>query len=290
MKVFIPGLGLIGGSFAKAIKHSTQHTVIGYDLDQQVLDQALHCGAIDGIGQQVPQDTNLLVLALYPAAAVDYISRHIDEIPTNCTVIDLCGVKRYICDAVGPTLRERGILFIGGHPMSGREYSGFSGSDPALFQGASMILTPTEPISAQLQAEIEAFFYTIGFGRITYTTPAHHDEMIALTSQLAHVVSSAYVQNPAANQYMGFTGGSFQDMTRVANLHAGMWTELFLLNRDYLEDQIGHMVAKLEEFKTAISQGDSARLLQMLQDGALTKQRLEQARKEDASGQPQKTV
>ena len=274
MTTQIIGLGLIGGSFAKAIKAKTTHTVAGTDLDAGTLAAALAEGAIDRAADGIDPGAALLLVALYPHAAVEFVRRHAGEIPAGCLVVDLCGVKRTVCEGITEALRDTGADYIGGHPMAGRELSGYGAASAGLFEGASMILTPTPDTPRARLDFCEDFFTQLGFGRITYATPQRHDELIALTSQLAHVVSSAYVQSPAAEGHMGFSAGSFMDMTRVAKLNEDMWTELFLLNADYLAEQTGQLIDTLGAFKAAMEAGDEAGLKDMLRKGRETKERL----------------
>lgn len=274
MNVIIAGLGLIGGSFARAIKEKTGHHVAGLDVSGETLEKALAAGAIDeAVPGPLPR-ADLVLVALYPAAAIEFIRNRREEFSPGCVVVDLCGVKRAVCAKAEALLAGLDITFIGGHPMAGREEFGFDGALADLFEGASMILTP-QNAPAKTLAWLEAFFLELGFAGVTLTTPAHHDEMIALTSQLAHVVSSAYVQNPVAQQYKGFSAGSFADMTRVAKLQEDMWTELFLLNADFLTQQTDVFIRKMTEFRNAIAAGDAAQLRAILRAGREMKEKLE---------------
>ena len=286
MKVLIVGLGLIGGSFAKAVKCKTDDWVAGLDACPKTVEKALAEGAIDQGVTSVPADTDVVLLALYPRAAVEFVRTHSGELPQGSMVIDLCGVKRFVCDEVNSILKDRDVSFIGGHPMAGREFFGFDASVADLFQGASMILTPSDDISRQQWLFAELFFRRLGFSGVTRTTPDHHDQMIALTSQLAHIVSSAYVQNPDASGHMGFSAGSFHDMTRVARLNEEMWTELFLLNPDHLSDQIGQLIQTLDDFKAAIEAGNEERLCAMLKKGRLIKEELNRQRENEQGEAP----
>lgn len=277
MKALVVGLGLIGGSIAKAMKAKTSDIVWGIDRSKETLEMALECGAIDQAVSTVDADVDLILLALYPNDSIDFIRQNLHLIPRGCLVIDLCGVKRKVCHEIEALLQGTDVIFIGGHPMAGKENSGFAHADAALFEGASMILTPSPTISRNHCLLAELFFQRLGFTHITYTTPEKHDEIIALTSQLAHIVSSAYVQNPSAESYTGFSAGSFRDMTRVAKLHEGMWTELFLGNADYLSQQLTHLLETLHRFQTAIDTRDAQTIYQLLQNGRRIKEAFEQA-------------
>ncbi|MDR2088718.1 MAG: prephenate dehydrogenase [Clostridiales Family XIII bacterium] len=274
MKVAIAGLGLIGGSFAKTIKARTAHGVTGFDSSEAVGCAALAAGAIDSFGEAGFAEADIVLVALYPHASVEFIRAHASAFKRGALVIDLCGVKRRVCDRVAPLLSGSGVAFIGGHPMAGRESGGFAHSLPTLFDNASMILTPQGDLPAETVRAAGGFFLSLGFGRITLTTPARHDEMIALTSQLAHVVSSAYAQNPLARDFSGFSAGSFGDMTRVAKLNEDMWTELFLSNGDFLIKQIDVILKNLEDFRKYIAEGDEEGLREKLKQGRLIKEAL----------------
>jgi prephenate dehydrogenase len=274
MRVAIAGLGLIGGSFARAIKLRTNHTVTGFDISEETTEKAVAAGAVDDAGLDGFHEADIVLIALYPGVSVDFMRSHAGDFKDGAIVIDLCGVKRFVVDSAREIFAGRDITFIGGHPMAGREISGFDGSAATLFDNASMILTPSPdtPKAALLLAE--EFFLRIGFGRITHATTQRHDEMIAFTSQLAHIVSSAYAQNPVVTQFHGFAAGSFGDMTRVAKLNEEMWTELFLLNGDYLSEQIGVLTGNLKKFREYIDAGDADGLRGMLRDGRLIKEGL----------------
>jgi len=274
MKIAIAGLGLIGGSFALAIKSKTNHTVVAYDRDDATCRAALDACAADEIELAGFETADLILIALYPRAAVEFLRENAPSFKRGAIVIDLCGVKRYVVDSAREVFAERDVTFIGGHPMAGREVSGFSGATATLFDGASMILTPESdtPVAALLLAE--EFFLRLGFGRITRTDAATHDEMISFTSQLAHIVSSAYAQNPIASKFDGFSAGSFGDMTRVAKLNEEMWTELFLLNADYLTEQISVITGNLTELQRLIAAADADGLREMLRRGREMKEAL----------------
>ena len=265
MRIGIVGLGLIGGSMAKAVKAKTKHTVIGYEIDCEVLHRAQEEGAIDYEGNDdLLQTLDLLLVALYPGQTVEFIRAKADWIRPGCMVIDLCGVKGYICGALGPFCAQRGIAFIGGHPMAGREFSGYDAAQAGLFQGASMLLVPTEP-----------FFRSLGFEKVVVTTAENHDRMIAFTSQLAHVVSNAYVKSPEAEKHDGYSAGSYKDLTRVARLNDGMWSELFLCNREALLDELNGIIGHLEEYRDALEKGDRDGLQRLLKAGSDRKKRID---------------
>lgn len=268
MNVGIVGLGLIGGSMAKSTKARTGHTVWGVDLDKETMTMARMCGAIDAplTDENLPQ-CDLILVAIRPAAAVEWVRTHASLIAPSAILVDLCGVKRTVVSAITPIARERGFAYIGGHPMAGRERGGFTASSEDLYVGASMILTPDQRTDMQLLETLKAFFLDLGFAGLTFSDPEEHDRIIAFTSQLAHIVSSAYVKSPEAQRRRGFSAGSFQDMTRVARLDEDMWTELFLDDADYLTTELDELIVHLREYADAIRAHDAQALRALLRDG-----------------------
>jgi prephenate dehydrogenase len=278
LNVAIAGLGLIGGSFAKAIAARTRHRVTGYDISADVERRALDAGLIDGAGLNTFDGADLTLIALYPGAAAEFMRVNARRFKPGSIVVDMCGVKRYIVKAARGLFGE-GVTYIGGHPMAGREYSGFDASRTELFDGASMILTPDETVGPDKLERARNFFLALGFGGVTLTTPDRHDEIIAFTSQMAHIVSSGYAQNPIARNFSGFSAGSFADMTRVAKLDENMWTELFLLNADYLTEQLDILVENLAGFRERIAARDAEGLKSMLRRGREIKEYLMESEK-----------
>lgn len=268
MNVGIVGLGLIGGSMAKSIKIRTAHTVWGTDLDSETMIFARLAGAIDGTltRENLPQ-CDLILVAIRPAAAVEWVREHALQIGGSAVLVDLCGVKRRVCAEIAPVADQYGFAYIGGHPMAGRERGGFLNASENLFNGASMILTPDAHTDMRMLEMLKSFFTDIGFAGLTFSTPDEHDRMIAYTSQLAHVTSSAYVKSPEAQQRRGFSAGSFRDMTRVAHLDEAMWTELFLDNADYLNEQLEILISHLGEYRDALSARDAQKLCALLKEG-----------------------
>lgn len=268
MNIFISGLGLIGGSLARALRFRTMHNVCGYDIDKQTLENALSCGAIKKVGDaQDLKNADVVVIALYPAATVEFVKNNIDNFKENAIIVDTCGIKTDVCKEIHNLVLGRPIRFVGGHPMAGVERSGFDHSFASLFDGASMILCPEHCADNSAVQTLSELFLDIGFGKITISTAEHHDKVIAFTSQLAHVVSSAYVQGEYSTEHKGFSAGSFKDMTRVARLNADMWTELFFENRENLSDVTGELIANLEKFKAALDTNDREKMHKLLSDG-----------------------
>ncbi|MBE6753856.1 MAG: prephenate dehydrogenase [Ruminococcaceae bacterium] len=268
MNIAVVGLGLIGGSLAKSIKARTSHTVYGCDINEETMLLARLCGAIDGeLGEEQLPQCDIILVALRPAAAVEWVKSHAESISKNAAVIDMCGVKRTVCAELSAIADQYGFAYIGGHPMAGKERGKFINSADTLFAGAPMILTPDERTTPQLLETLEKLFTDIGFGRMVYTTPDEHDRIIAYTSQLAHITSSAYIKSPEAQRQRGFSAGSYRDMTRVAHLDEDMWTELCMDNADYLTEQAELLAAHLQEYITALRGRDEAALRALFRDG-----------------------
>ena len=268
MNVGIVGLGLIGGSMAKSIKARTGHTVYGTDLNAETMTMARMCGAIDApLTEENLPSCDLILVAIRPQAAIDWVKSHAAAISKSAIVVDLCGVKRSVVAAIAPVAEQYGFAYIGGHPMAGRERGGFTAATDDLYVGASMILTPDKRTDMQLLETLKAFFLDVGFAGLTFSTPEEHDRIIAFTSQLAHIASSAYVKSPEAQRRRGFSAGSFQDMTRVARLDEDMWTELFLADADYLTSELEVLVGHLNEYLDALKNRDAQQLRALLRDG-----------------------
>lgn len=273
MKICIAGLGLIGGSFAKTIKKRTEHEVYGIDLNSDVLSAALREGAIDKKGgAELLSECDMTIVCLYPDRTVKFILDNLDKFRRGSLVIDVCGVKAAVVDAVSEPLRERGIEFIGVHPMAGREFSGFDYALDNLFDEASFIITPTEKTDPEKLRFLEKFALDIGFRQYVLSTTEEHDRIIAYTSQLAHVVSNAYVKSPSLSLQAGFSAGSFQDLTRVAKLNEDMWSTLFLMNKQPLIDEVETIIRHLEEYKRAMETDDREYLMELLRDGRIKKE------------------
>lgn len=268
MNIGIVGLGLIGGSMAKSIKARTAHTVYGIDLDQETMMMARMCGAIDAplTDETLPQ-CDLVLVAICPGAAIEWVKAHAAKIAKSAILVDLCGVKRTVVEALAPIAQAHGFAYIGGHPMAGTERGGFTAASDSLYEGASMILTPDERTDMQLLETLKDFFLDVGFAGLTFSTPEEHDRIIAFTSQLAHITSSAYVKSPEAQRRRGFSAGSFRDMTRVARLDENMWTELFLDDADYLTTELDILIGHLTEFSQALKARDAEALRALLRDG-----------------------
>ena len=276
MTVGIIGLGLIGGSMAKAYKENSGATVLAADRDSTIVEYARLQGTVDG---ELTADTipscDLILIALYPRAAMEYLKNTAHLIAKEALVIDLCGTKRTICEAGFALAEQYGFTFVGGHPMAGLHHSGFKYARGNLFHGASMVLVPPTFDDIFLLDRVKKALAPVGFGRMTVTTADQHDEMIAFTSQLAHVVSNAYVKSPTARSHKGFSAGSYKDLTRVARLNEEMWSELFVENKEHLVSELNTLIASLTEYRDAIRDGDTDATRSLLKDGREAKESID---------------
>ncbi len=272
--IVIAGLGLIGGSVAMALQKAAPVKVVGLDKDPAVVMQALKRHAIDEVcGAEQLREADMLVLALPPRAAIEVLREIAPQMKAGAVVTDLCGVKRFIVQECTPICQENGLHFVGAHPMAGKEKSGFSQADAALFHGASFIITPADDVPESVMKTMHLFAKALGCTRLTVTTPEEHDRMVAFTSQLPHVLAGAYVQSPCSARHEGFSAGSYRDVSRVATVDETLWSELFAENSDLLENELEHLIARLEEFRKAIEEKDEAHMRRMLKEGRLCKLR-----------------
>lgn len=257
MKIAIIGRGLIGGSLAKAAIRSG-HDASAYDKGETPrLD-----------------DADVVFVAVPPSAVVEVVDSVVPSLKKGAVVVDMTGVKGFVWEAMKKYALSKDFVFVGGHPMAGKERTGWANSSADLFDGASMILVPY-PSCGRLPLDmLERLFRQLGFARVVYTDPAHHDEMIAFTSQLCHLISSAYVRDALAKDHVGYSAGSFRDMVRVGAPDPDVWTELFSLNRDALLPVLERYIARLEDFREALATGDLPRLHRALEDGVAAKRSL----------------
>ena len=275
MTVGIAGLGLIGGSAARAYK-SAGHTVLGADTDKGTLGYAQLSGIIDGeLTRESIGSCDVIFIALYPQAAEKYLEENAHLIKKSALVLDLCGTKRGICKTGFRLAREYGFTFVGAHPMAGTQFSGIKYSRKDLFRGAPMVIVPPVFDDIGLLENVKNILAPMGFGNISVTTAEKHDEMIAFTSQLAHIVSNAYIKSETAKNHGGFSAGSYKDMTRVAWLNENMWTELFTENSDNLIKELDFIISSLGEYKSALENNDSDTLCKLLRDGRLMKEQID---------------
>ena len=265
--VGIVGLGLIGGSMAKAYALAG-HQVLGDDLDRVILEFAQMSGAIHGrLEADTAGQCDLLLLAIPPRAAIEALRALAPHLSPSALVIDLCGTKRAVCEALFPLTAQYGFTFVGGHPMAGTHNSGFKYARANLFKGAPMVLVPPEGHDMALLQRVKEALAPAGFGSLSVTTAREHDKMIAFTSQMCHVVSNAYIKSPTAQAHKGFSAGSYKDLTRVAWLNPTMWAELMLENRDFMLEEMDTLLQNLAAYRQALADDDFGALSALLDEG-----------------------
>lgn len=275
MKVGILGLGLIGGSLARAYKKA-DHTVYACDLDNNILSFAELAGVVDAplTTERIAQ-CDLILLSVYADASATWLENNAIYIDPLALVIDCCGIKENICRRCFPLADKYGFTFVGGHPMAGSHFSGFKYSRSNLFQGAPMILVPPRYDDPILLERVKNALLPCGFKQFSVTSAEDHDRMIAFTSQLPHIISNGYIKSPTALQHRGFSAGSYKDLTRVAWLNPEMWSELFLSNKDNVLHELNYFINNLQEYKLAIEQDDVDRLIYLLNEGRIRKEEVD---------------
>lgn len=276
MTIGIVGLGLIGGSLAKAYKRKEgirilaseiNAPVLGFAMISEVVDAEL---SMDNIGQ-----CDLILIATYPEAAEKWLRNAASHISPETVVIDCLGTKRAVCSMAFPLAQQYGFTYVGGHPMAGTHNSGYKYSREDLYDGAPMVIVPPTFDDIELLERIKELLAPVGFGHITVTTAEEHDRMIGFTSQMAHIVSNAYIKSPTAGSHKGFSAGSYKDLTRVAWLNPEMWAELFLENGDNLINELDFLIERLGEYRSAIAENDHDTLVRILDEGRMRKKEID---------------
>ena len=272
MTVGIVGLGLIGGSAAKAFK-AAGYKVLSYDIDKSITGFASLEGTVDAeLSSANIALCDLILLTATPKAVAGYLKDNASHIPEHALVIDFCGTKQMICDLGFALAAEHGFTFVGGHPMAGLQYSGYKYSKPSLFNGASFIIVPPVHDDIALLDRVKQALMPLGFKKYVVTNADFHDRMIAYTSQMCHVVSNAFIKSPSAKFHRGYSAGSFRDFTRVSRLNENMWTELFIENKSHLLQELDLLISSLAEYREAIAADDSESLCRLLRDGRIAKE------------------
>ena len=272
MTVGILGLGLIGGSLARAYALAG-HTVYAKDNDEKTLSFAILSGAVRGkLDETVAHKCDLFFLAVYPGDCAGWLEENGRYLRKDALVLDCCGIKKEVCARCFPVAKEYGFTFVGGHPMAGSQFSGFKYSRADLFQGAPMVLVPPRYDDIELLQRIKDALAPCGFGMFSVTSAEDHDQMIAFTSQMPHVLSNAFIKSPTAQRHKGFSAGSYKDLTRVAWLNAPMWSELFLENRENLLFELDTYMNALQAYRDALANRDADALTALLEAGKKAKE------------------
>ena len=268
MKIGIVGLGLIGGSPAKAYKKAGA-TVFGFDKDRLITAFAKLAEAIDDeLSEDRFEECDLILVAIPPVPAAAWLSENAPKLPKTALVIDCCGTKRNICEEGFKLAKEYGFTYAGGHPMAGNQFGGFKNSRADLYEGAIFALVPPDHNDIHFMERAKKLILPAGFTKLVITSAEEHDKMIAFTSQMAHVVSNAFIKSDTALEMgVAVSAGSYRDFTRVAYLDAEMWTELFLENRDNLKYELDVLIAELSKYSKALSDCDEQEMLRLLKEG-----------------------
>lgn len=276
MTVGVVGLGLMGGSFAKAY-HEAGHRVLAWNRSRDTLEIAMMNGVVEQeLNEQTASQCDLIIIALYPQATIDWLEKMAPWIDAHTVVIDTCGVKRKVCDACFPIAHAHGFTFVGGHPMAGTQFSGYKYSRATMYKDAAMIIVPPRYDDIAFFDRMKSLLAPCRFGRMTITTAENHDRMIAFSSQMAHVVSNAFVKSPSAREHKGYSAGSYKDMTRVAWLNETMWAELFLENKDFLLQELDVLIDNLGKYRTALVEENEPEMKALLKEGRLIKEEVDQ--------------
>ena len=273
MNIAIIGLGLIGGSLAKAFSEYTEHRVIGFDRDPSVVQRALSVQAINEMGEAPSlSQADVIYLCVYPEAAIQFVKQYASYIRPGCLVTDTCGIKTMVCRELTRLSRQYGFTFAGSHPMAGKERNGWA-SEASLFNGASYIIVPCEASKLHVDT-LKQLALEIGFGNICITSAEEHDRMIAFTSQVPHALACAYVMSPQCPNHQGFSAGSYRDVSRVAHINEVLWAELFLENREPLVEELNELIRHLDGIKNTIENNDREALQTLLRCGRQIKEAL----------------
>lgn len=275
MTVGILGLGLIGGSFARAYAKAG-HTVYGCIRSQDMLEFAMLAGAVHGkLDESTIGKCDLIILAIFPDGCVHWLEQNAHLISANTLVIDAGGVKKSVCEPCFALADKYGFTFVGAHPMAGSHNSGFKYSRSNLFQGAPMVLVPPRFDDMELLQRVKDLLEPCRFGMYSVTTAEDHDRMIAFTSQMPHILSNAFIKSPTALEHKGFSAGSYKDLTRVAWLNPQMWAELFLNNRENVLNELDFYISSLQQYRDAVDTHDMDRLVQLLNEGRKRKEQVD---------------
>jgi len=275
MNVGIVGIGLIGGSLAKVYK-SKGHTVYGFDKDDSIREYAQLSGVVDGeLNEKTIKDCDAIFIAINPHDTVAYLKNVAPTISKDTIVFDCCGIKRYICEQCFPLAKKYGFTFVGGHPMAGSHKMGFANSSAELFIDAPMVLVPPFYDNPVLIGRIDEILKPVGFGHFAVTTAEKHDEIIAFSSQMAHVISNAFIKSPTAHEHKGFSAGSYLDLTRVARLDADMWAKLCMENSDFLIKEIDAFINAMTSYRNALASKDEVELKKLFEEGSRLKKELD---------------
>lgn len=275
MNVAVIGLGLIGGSMAKAFKKAGNR-IFAFDKDETIIEFARLNGDVDfTVDKSNISECDLIILSLYPRASIDFLNDYSDKLGEKNIVIDCCGTKELICKCGFENAEKYGFTFIGGHPMAGTHYSGYKYSSADMFKGAPMVIVPPKYDDIELLDRIKKLLEPCNFGKFSVTDAKSHDKMISFTSQMPHIVSNAFIKSPTAQKHNGFSAGSYKDLTRVAWLNPVMWSDLFFENKKNLINELDVFINNLNEYKKALESDDEESMIKLLEDGKKAKEKVD---------------
>ena len=276
-RFLIVGLGLLGGSYAKALKKQG-FSVEAVTRSQSTIDYALEQGIIDG-GAAFPDPdiigrADFVVLAMYPQTLLDWVKEHQRHFKPGALITDVTGVKTCVVEPVQQMLRPD-VEFIAAHPMAGRETLGVRNADDSIFRGANYIVTPTEKNTSQAIEACEELGRVLGFAWVSRLTPEKHDEMIGFVSQLTHAIAVALMTCNDIEGLEKYTGDSFRDLTRIAKINDEMWSELFLANREALLEQMDQFTAQFAVMRQQLAAGDREGMRDVMRRSTVRRKALE---------------
>ncbi len=280
LTVAIVGLGVVGGSYAKALKKQTkiEVTVLGIDQDQTTLDAALTDGVIsygETHNRTVLQQADLVIIALYPLSIVSFIKTHQHDFKKGAIVTDTVGVKGNLMVTIKAALPDT-VIYISGHPMAGKENKGYAYASWQVFQDANYLLTPTPDNNSEDIEFLIRFIKTLGFKRVACVSSNVHDEMIAFTSQLPHAIAVALINSDDSDrETVRFIGDSYRELTRISKINASLWSELFHTNKLELLKAMVDFSQQFERLKTAIAEDNVEALTAAFTESSRRRQQLE---------------
>lgn len=283
-RIVVVGLGLIGGSMAMALQGFEDYEVVGVVRSASTYQKAVERHAADRVTYDAAEElpgADVVILAQDPQGIVSFLEEHCSHFKPGSVIVDVCGIKRAIMD--GAQCLPDDVDFIGCHPMAGKEVSGIDNAEAGLFRNTHFIMTPPEGVRQEHVDLVERIARFCQFRDVIRTTPERHDEMIAYTSQLMHIIALSVCDDEELFSCRGFEGGSFRDCTRVAALDVALWTQLFSLNREALSRTVKRLEGRLAAYRRAIETQDNELLAAMLTHSAARKKlmNLEQARGDD---------
>lgn len=282
LNIAIVGLGVIGGSFAYALKEQSSYPVhiMGIDHDSDTLTQALDAGAIDEgemVNAQILGKADLVILTLYPSGVVDFVETHREQFKVGAILTDTAGIKGNIVNGVLPIL-PKWVDFIFGHPMAGKESKGFAFADAASFKEANYLLTPVESNKEENLEFLTDLLKSLGFKRVRRVEPQVHDEMIAFVSQLCHVMAVSLINSDEKGRDTAdFVGDTYRELTRIAKINGELWSELFLYNKEELLGAMDNFEQQFRLMRTAIEEDDEKGLVSLFEESTARRIHLEKS-------------